>query len=182
MNYTKHTIELYDYGYSIIDTFYSNEEIKGIISCLESNKLETKSLSKSKKIYAIRQLFKAVPDLKNLVFNQKLINLITSLSETNPFLIKAIFFDKPPESNWFVPYHQDISISVNKKVELNSYKNWTIKKGLYCVQPPHKILEKTITIRIHLDDTNKDNGALKIIPKSHQKKNYKKKYFRLESR
>jgi len=30
-------------------------------------------------------------------------------------------------------------------------------------------LDNTFTIRIHSDDTNKDNGALKVIPKSHNK-------------
>jgi len=45
--------------------------------------------------------------------------------------------------------------------------NWTFKKEQYGVQPPIEILNDTITIRIHLDDTNKNNGALKVIPKSH---------------
>lgn len=34
---------------------------------------------------------------------------------------------------------------------------------------PIHILEDSITIRIHLDDTDENNGALKVIPKSHKK-------------
>ena len=30
-------------------------------------------------------------------------------------------------------------------------------------------MEDTFTVRIHLDDTTKDNGALKVIPESHLK-------------
>jgi ectoine hydroxylase-related dioxygenase (phytanoyl-CoA dioxygenase family) len=37
------------------------------------------------------------------------------------------------------------------------------------VQPPLDILENIFTIRIHLDETDENNGALKIIPKSHAK-------------
>ena len=50
---------------------------------------------------------------------------------------------------------------------LKEVKNWTFKKGQFGVQPPVKFLEETITVRIHLDDTDKNNGALKVIPKSH---------------
>jgi ectoine hydroxylase-related dioxygenase (phytanoyl-CoA dioxygenase family) len=60
-----------------------------------------------------------------------------------------------------------LSISVDKKVDLENYINWTFKKGQYGVQPPIEILQDTITIRIHLDNTDKNNGALKVIPKSH---------------
>ena len=52
---------------------------------------------------------------------------------------------------------------------MEDYVNWTFKKGQNGVQPPIKILQDTITIRIHLDKTDKNNGALKVIPKSHSK-------------
>jgi len=35
------------------------------------------------------------------------------------------------------------------------------------------ILENIYTIRIHLDDTDENNGALKVIPKSHRKGIYR---------
>jgi ectoine hydroxylase-related dioxygenase (phytanoyl-CoA dioxygenase family) len=35
------------------------------------------------------------------------------------------------------------------------------------VQPSLSILENIFTIRIHLDDTNEENGALRVIPGSH---------------
>jgi len=37
------------------------------------------------------------------------------------------------------------------------------------VQPPLGILKSITTIRIHLDDTTLQNGALKVIPASHTK-------------
>ena len=35
------------------------------------------------------------------------------------------------------------------------------------MQPPLPVLENVVTIRIHLDDTDENNGALKVIPGSH---------------
>jgi ectoine hydroxylase-related dioxygenase (phytanoyl-CoA dioxygenase family) len=37
------------------------------------------------------------------------------------------------------------------------------------VQPPLKILQGNFTIRIHLNDTDENNGALKVIEGSHLK-------------
>ena len=69
----------------------------------------------------------------------------------------------------FVGYHQDISIGVEKKIIANGYAHWTRKKDLLGVIPPVTILESIVTFRIHLDNVNDNNGALKIIEKSHQK-------------
>ncbi|MFT5618133.1 MAG: ectoine hydroxylase-related dioxygenase (phytanoyl-CoA dioxygenase family) [Arenicella sp.] len=67
----------------------------------------------------------------------------------------------------FIPLHQDLSISVSNRKETVGYQNWTSKRGQIGVQAPTEILESIITIRIHLDDTDEQNGALKVIPKSH---------------
>ena len=85
-------------------------------------------------------------------------------------MTKAIFFDKTPESNWYVTWHQDIIINVKEKIETDGFTGWTKKSGVHGVCPPEEILTNTITIRIHLDDAKESNGALKVIPGSHQKK------------
>ena len=167
MLYGKNKIELEENGYSVLSDLYSENEISQILACIENAEQGGNSFMKTKDLFAIRQLIKNVPELTDLLFNEKLTELISDLSETEYFLTKAIYFDKPSESNWFVAYHQDLSISVDQKAELDSYTNWTYKKGQFGVQPPVEILADTITIRIHLDKTDKNNGALKVIPKSH---------------
>ena len=166
MNYEKNKIELEENGYSVLSDLYSDAELVRISTCLQ-NAEENSSFLKTNNLFAIRQLFKNVPELGELLFNKKLSELISNLSQSEYFLTKAIYFDKPSESNWFVAYHQDLSISVDKKADLENYVNWTFKKSQNGVQPPIHILNDTITIRIHLDDTDKNNGALRVIPKSH---------------
>lgn len=169
MNYARNKIELEENGYSILSDLYSDKEISQILDCIKNAKQGSNSFMKTKDLFAIRQLIKNVPELSDLLFNKKLTELLAALSESEYFLTKAIYFDKPSKSNWFVAYHQDLSISVDKKADLENYSNWTFKKGQYGVQPPIEILQDTITIRIHLDKTDKNNGALKVIPKSHLK-------------
>jgi len=163
MNYEQQKEELEKNGFAIVNSIYSEEEVAQIIECIENSEQSDNSFMKTKDLFAIRQLIKNIPDLKKYVFNANLIELL----ESNYFLTKAIYFDKPSESNWFVAHHQDLSISVPEKIALPHYTNWTFKKGQYGVQPPIKVLEDTVTLRIHLDKTNKENGALKVIPKSH---------------
>ncbi len=167
MSYKKNKIELDENGYSIIPNLYSNDEIEKILFCIENAILSETSFSKTKDIFAIRQLIHTIPELKTHLFNTHLTTLVASLFQSDYFLTKAIYFDKPGTSNWFVAYHQDLSISVTKKMEIEGYCNWTHKKGQYGVQPPIHILQNTITVRIHLDDTDQNNGALRVVPKSH---------------
>lgn len=167
MNWSRNKKELEENGYTVLSDLYSNTELDQIIRCIGNSERNGSSFLKSKELFAIRQLVKNIPELADLLFNQNMLALITEFAGPEYFLTKAIYFDKPKESNWFVSYHQDLSISVDKKVDCLGYANWTVKKGQFGVQPPIQILEDTITLRIHLDATNEDNGALKVIPGSH---------------
>ncbi|MFD1256587.1 phytanoyl-CoA dioxygenase family protein [Mucilaginibacter terrae] len=89
------------------------------------------------------------------------------------FVVKSIYFDKPEKSNWFVAYHQDLTVSVDRKIDLPGFGPWTVKQNQFAVQPPINILQNNFTIRIHLDDTNETNGALKVIPGSNVKGMYR---------
>ena len=156
-------------GYSIQPEIYSEKEIESICNVISKFLEASKFKDNISQVFAIRQLLLVLPELKYLIINKKLSLIFNELLGKNYFLTKAIYFDKPQGSNWFVAYHQDLSISVNKKADLQNYINWTFKSGQYGVQPPINILNDTLTIRIHLDDTDEHNGALKVIPQSHLK-------------
>jgi ectoine hydroxylase-related dioxygenase (phytanoyl-CoA dioxygenase family) len=159
-------------GFSIIDHVYCEDEIGKIISLIENateNKTENTTFRKSQDLFAIRQFHKEIPETLDVIFNQKLKNIIENTFGKGYFITKSIYFDKPEKSNWFVAYHQDLTISVNKKIEIENFENWTVKQNQFAVQPPVAILEQNFTIRIHMDTTTKDNGALKVINTSHSK-------------
>lgn len=169
MRYSEHIEAFKALGYTIIDHIYTTEEILQIGNTIQKTTQEGESFLKTKDLFAIRQLILQIPELKELLFNKNVIDILNTIYPSEYFLTKAIYFDKPSTSNWFVPYHQDLSISVNQKVETVGYSHWTFKKNQYGVQPPIEVLQNITTIRIHLDDTNAQNGALKVIPESHTK-------------
>lgn len=169
MNFTKNKKELNKIGFSITSEIYNEYEILKIIHSIENIKNDSQSVIKTKELFAIRQLLLIKPELWKILINKNLINLINEIGGSDYFLTKAIYFDKPKKSNWFVSYHQDLSINIIEQLDTESYINWTKKREQIGVQPPIEILENIVTIRIHLDDTDQNNGALRVIPNSHLK-------------
>ncbi|MFL9836120.1 phytanoyl-CoA dioxygenase family protein [Flavobacterium sp. ST-75] len=173
MNFSQYKSEINNEGFAVIDAIYSQDEIDRIIKIIDSAHSDSATFRRSKDLFAIRQFLKVVPNVTELVFNQKLKDIVNTVFGEDYFPIKSIYFDKPGNSNWFVAYHQDLTISVNQKAEIENYGPWTVKQNQFAVQPPVEVLENIFTIRIHLDDTDENNGALKVIPKSHLKKIYR---------
>jgi len=169
----RHKIDLIENGFTTVDNIYSDKEIEQILSTIDQADTTKETFRKSTDLFAIRQFLKEIPETTNLIFNDNLKNLVTQLFGDNYFVVKSIYFDKPETSNWYVSYHQDLTISVDKKVELENFGPWTTKQNQFAVQPPIDILENIYAIRIHLDDTDENNGALRVIPKSHSKKVYR---------
>lgn len=158
----------FEKGYHIINNIYSQKEVEEIISLIENSNIFNESNKQGVEIFAIRKVFDEIPELKKTIFNNKFNDLVKEIGNENYFVVKSIYFDKPSTSNWFVPYHQDLTISVENKIEVSGYINWTKKNNQLAVQPPLQILENIFTIRIHLDNTTENNGAVKVISESHK--------------
>lgn len=157
-------------GFTIIEDVFSDDQIKVILQVISDiANTNNPAFRKTNELFAIRNFLKEVPQIIPFVFTRRLKDIIQQLFGLNYFIVKSIYFDKPAGSNWFVPYHQDLTISVNAKTDLEGFGPWTIKQSQYAVQPPLQILEDNFTVRIHLDYTDENNGALKVIPGSHLK-------------
>lgn len=160
-------------GFTVIDSVFTDDEIKKIIEVIQNADTSAENFRKSDDLFAVRQFLKEVPEIKSLVFNGNVKAIIRELFGEKYFVVKSIYFDKPETSNWYVAYHQDLTISVDKKLEMQGFGPWTTKKNQFAVQPPLPVLENIYTIRIHLDDTDENNGALKVVPGSHAKGIYR---------
>ena len=82
--------------------------------------------------------------------------------------MRAIYFDKSTESNWLVPWHQDLTIAVDQRKDVPGFGPWSEKGGILHVQPPVEILQRMLTVRLHLDAADETNGALRVIAGSHR--------------
>lgn len=83
--------------------------------------------------------------------------------------VRAVLFDKTADANWSLAWHQDRTICVRDRLEVDGFGPWTTKQGMQHVAPPFELLSDMITLRVHLDDVPATNAPLLIAPGSHKR-------------
>lgn len=151
-------------GFGILKHVYSKRDIRKLKA-----KFDNYIKNHDELPFGMREVLVKMPELKEILFNKNFKKIIKSINK-DVFLTKAIYFDKSPKDNWYVTWHQDVPINVSEKKDVNGFTSWTNKKGVISARPPEAISKNTFSMRIHLDDTTVKNGALKVIPGSHQKR------------
>ena len=43
--------------------------------------------------------------------------------------VRVLYFDKNPDANWAVPWHQDRTIAVAQRIDVPGYDMWSVKAG-----------------------------------------------------
>ncbi len=82
--------------------------------------------------------------------------------------VRVLLFDKTPQTNWSVAWHQDRVVAVQARAEVPGFGPWSVKDGVPHVEPPVAVLDAMVTLRLHLDDCAADNAPLKIADGSHR--------------
>lgn len=82
--------------------------------------------------------------------------------------VQCTLFRKTAACNWKVPYHQDLSIPIAGRVEHAALSGWSVKEDVHYVQPPVDLLDALLAVRLHLDPCGPDEGALRVVPRSHR--------------
>lgn len=83
------------------------------------------------------------------------------------FPVRAILFDKSPQQNWALGWHQDRTICVRSRVDVPGFGPFSMKQGLVHVEPPFALIRRMRTLRIHLDPVTQDNAPLIVASGSH---------------
>ena len=85
----------------------------------------------------------------------------------DPFPFRATLFDKSPASNWLVVWHQDTALPLRERHEIPEWGPWSVKDGVIYAHAPASALSRVIALRLHLDDSTSENGALRVLPGTH---------------
>ncbi|OZG74184.1 hypothetical protein BTA51_03975 [Hahella sp. CCB-MM4] len=151
----------YKNGYELLENAVSSEIIETIKQEL--------ALSAVAPIRGgIRNAEKRFASIRALINSPILPTLAKAYLTEKASVVRVILFDKTPENNWLVSWHQDKTVAVSQRFELKEWGPWSIKDNTHHVQPPASVLNQMVTFRIHLDATDESNGCLKVIPGSHQ--------------
>ncbi|MBB6049372.1 phytanoyl-CoA dioxygenase family protein [Armatimonas rosea] len=147
-------------GYLLVTDVLGLSTVERLRVALES---AGESSQRGESVYARRNIL-VLPEVQAVAADPRVLAL-TGAATT---LTRAIFFDKVPGANWHVGWHQDRAIAVTERIELPGWGPWSTKAGVLHVLPPAEILEKMVTVRLHLDPCDETNGPLRVLPGSHR--------------
>jgi ectoine hydroxylase-related dioxygenase (phytanoyl-CoA dioxygenase family) len=128
---------------------------------------DSAAIARRGSVHAVRDLLTAVPRVRQLARSPALRAPVEPVLGAECFVVRGILFDKTPEANWKVAWHQDLTIAVREPREAPGFGPWSEKAGIPHVQPPAEVLERMLTVRVHLDDCGPENGPVQVIPSSH---------------
>ena len=103
-----------------------------------------------------------------LARSTRLLNWVRPHPPAEPLPVRALYFDKSPDANWLVPWHQDLTLAMRARAEAPGVGPWSAKDGIPHVQPPVACLEQMLAVRLHLDAADEANGALRVLPGTHR--------------
>lgn len=160
-------------GFAILPEFLDSETISSVLEALANANIDDGASQRAGKAFGIRNLFNAVPFTRELANSSLCRSVVEPILGPNARVVRGIYFDKHKDANWKVAWHQDLTIAVRERRDVDSYGPldgygpWSLKAGIHHVQPPISVLENILTLRIHLDDTDESNGALRVLPGTH---------------
>jgi len=80
----------------------------------------------------------------------------------------ATLFDKSPQANWLVVWHQDTALPLRERKDVPGWGAWSVKSGVLYAHAPAAPLKRVVALRVHLDDSTILNGPLRVLPGSHR--------------
>jgi len=159
MNSTRAEIE--QRGFSILPSMFSQNETGELVRDLGKSALRR---SKAGIRHALRH-----EAIRDLAAEPKLLIVARDFlgPEATPF--RATLFDKSPQANWLVVWHQDTALPLRERRDASGWGPWSVKDGIIYAHAPATALSQVLAIRVHLDDSEEDNGPLRVLPGSHVK-------------
>ncbi|MEO8377967.1 MAG: phytanoyl-CoA dioxygenase family protein, partial [Candidatus Sumerlaeota bacterium] len=152
-------------GFEIHRGLVARNVVESLMNAVENTRNEQDSPLRG----GIRNLLQTCESVREFVLSETMLKLAKSIVGEAVVPVRVIFFDKTPEANWGVPWHQDLNIAVNKQADVEGFGPWTIKDGVPHVVPPRKVLDQMVTMRVHLDDCGSDVGPLRVAPGTHSR-------------
>ena len=161
-------------GYAIMPQIVSGTGVDSILRQLDEIFLReaTGSVLRTDagQVYGARNLLNHEPAfITEVLENTSIWPIVEAILGPSCGLVRVLFFDKPPEQSWALPWHKDRTIAVrDNRLPSVEFTKPTTKAGVQHVEAPAWLLEKMLTLRLHLDDVTDANGPLKLIPGSHR--------------
>ena len=159
-------------GYAVIPNVIEHDQIDKLLKATDFNDSGA-THRRGGRPYANRAAL-SIAAIVDLSRSDQVLALVSQVLIEKSFAVRAILFDKVQGANWKIPWHQDITIPVKERHEVEGYGPWSIKEGSPHAQAPTRILQNMVAVGLHLDDCLADNGPLRVVPRSQRSGRIKK--------
>lgn len=154
-------------GFAVVPDVAAPDAVAALLDAL-ADVDDSAAIARRGSVHAVRNLLEAVPDVRELARSPAVRALVEPVLGAGCFVVRGILFDKTPQANWKVAWHQDLTIAVRAPRDPPGFGPWSEKAGIPHVQPPAWVLERMLTVRVHLDECGPQNGPVQVIPGSHR--------------
>lgn len=117
----------------------------------------------------VRDVLSSASWLGGLARNRGLVEYATEALGGPAFPVRANLFAKAAGSNWSVPWHQDLVVCVDRRVEFEGFTGWSTKAGLWHANAPLAVLDRMVSLRLHLDPCPETVGPPEVLAGTHRK-------------
>jgi ectoine hydroxylase-related dioxygenase (phytanoyl-CoA dioxygenase family) len=107
------------------------------------------------------------PVVKRLAHDPRLVAIASRFVVSAAIPFRATLFDKSPDNNWLVVWHQDTALPLRERRDVSGWGLWSVKAGIAYAHAPAAALSRVIALRVHIDDSGPDNGPLRVLPGTH---------------
>jgi ectoine hydroxylase-related dioxygenase (phytanoyl-CoA dioxygenase family) len=148
-----------DHGFAISPAVLSAESLEILIKEFSRNDLARSRVG-------VRHAMK-LPAVNAAAHDQRLLGMAREILGKRAVPFRATLFDKCATTNWLVVWHQDTALPLCERREVSGWGPWSVKEGLNYAHAPARALEQVLALRLHLDDSTAENGALRVLPSTH---------------
>jgi len=147
------------HGFVILPEVFSQAEMQLLIDDLDQSAL-------SRTNAGVRHVLKH-PAVAKLACEPRLLRIAQEVLGLGAAPFRATLFDKSPQANWLVVWHQDTALPLREQRDIPGWGPWSVKDGVIYAHAPASALRRVVALRIHIDDSVAQNGPLRVLPATH---------------
>ncbi len=146
-------------GFEIVPGVLDQRDIADVAGSLEEEGLER---SRAGARHLMRHSI-----VQQVARDPRLVALASRFLGPSAIPFRATLFDKSPDHNWLVVWHQDTALPLRQRRDVAGWGPWSVKAGITYAHAPAAALSRVIALRLHIDNSGPDNGPLRVLPGTH---------------
>ena len=80
--------------------------------------------------------------VKRIALDSRMLDIARDILGSRAIAFRATLFERLPDSNWLVAWHQDTALPLRNRREVTGWGPWSVKDGVDYAHAPTQALEK----------------------------------------